>query len=148
MRKRPSIEGVKRLSLFALLPAALLFLPMTSCVQVARPDCILVFIDDMGWGDFSCFGNDKVVTENIDRLANEGIRFEQFYVNSPICSPSRNAFYGFEKHPDLAGQAGQWKFLCRYDGIAVELMIWKSTAESRITSQAIISILCRNLNVI
>ena len=45
----------------------------------------------MGWGDFSCFGNDEVETENIDRLAGEGLRFEQFYVNSPICSPSRVA---------------------------------------------------------
>ena len=56
-----------------------------------RPNIILVFIDDMGWEDFSCFGNQKVQTEHIDRLASEGIRFEQFYVNSPICSPSRTA---------------------------------------------------------
>jgi uncharacterized sulfatase len=56
-----------------------------------RPNIVLVFIDDMGWGDFSCFGNDAVITENFDRLAEEGIRFEQFYVNSPICSPSRVA---------------------------------------------------------
>ncbi len=52
---------------------------------------VLVFVDDMGWGDFSCFGNRAVETENVDRLAAEGIRFEQFYVNSPICSPSRVA---------------------------------------------------------
>lgn len=56
-----------------------------------RPNIILVFIDDMGWADFSCFGNKDAKTPNIDRLANEGIRFEQFYVNSPICSPSRVA---------------------------------------------------------
>ena len=55
------------------------------------PNVVLVFIDDMGWGDFSCFGNTDATTENIDRLADEGIRFEQFYVNSPICSPSRTA---------------------------------------------------------
>lgn len=59
--------------------------------STAQPNIILVFIDDMGWGDFSCFGNDEVETENIDRLASEGLRFEQFYVNSPICSPSRTA---------------------------------------------------------
>ena len=55
------------------------------------PNIILVFIDDMGWGDFSCFGNTKAKTPNIDRIASEGIRFHQFYVNSPICSPSRVA---------------------------------------------------------
>ena len=52
---------------------------------------ILVFIDDMGWADFSCFGNTEAATPNIDRMAAEGIAFEQFYVNSPICSPSRVA---------------------------------------------------------
>ena len=56
-----------------------------------RPNIVLVFIDDMGWGDFSCFGNTDASTPNIDRLAREGVRFEQFYVNSPICSPSRTA---------------------------------------------------------
>ena len=56
-----------------------------------RPNIVLVFIDDMGWGDFSCFGNKDASTPNIDRMAAEGIRFEQFYVNSPICSSSRTA---------------------------------------------------------
>ncbi|WP_146524667.1 sulfatase-like hydrolase/transferase [Novipirellula artificiosorum] len=56
-----------------------------------QPNIVLVFIDDMGWGDFSCFGNEDARTPNIDRLATEGVRFEQFYVNSPICSPSRTA---------------------------------------------------------
>lgn len=56
-----------------------------------HPNIVLVFIDDMGWGDFSCFGNKQASTPHIDNLAKEGIRFEQFYVNSPICSPSRVA---------------------------------------------------------
>lgn len=57
----------------------------------SRPNIVLVFIDDMGWGDFSCFGNEHAQTPHIDRMAEEGVRFEQFYVNSPICSPSRTA---------------------------------------------------------
>ncbi|TWT33746.1 Arylsulfatase [Posidoniimonas corsicana] len=59
-----------------------------------RPNLLLVFIDDMGWGDLSCFREDSApgpTTEHIDRLAAEGLRFTQFYVNSPICSPSRCA---------------------------------------------------------
>lgn len=56
-----------------------------------QPNIVMVFIDDMGWGDFSCFGNQAASTPNVDRLAKEGIRFTQFYVNSPICSPSRCA---------------------------------------------------------
>ena len=57
----------------------------------ARPNIVVVFIDDMGWGDFSCFGNTEAKTPHVDRLAAEGLRFSQFYVNSPICSPSRVA---------------------------------------------------------
>src|SRR6056297_2261359 len=56
-----------------------------------RPNLVVVFIDDMGWSDLSCFGGEVVETEAIDRLAAEGIRFTNFYVNSPICSPSRVA---------------------------------------------------------
>jgi len=72
-----------------------LFVYLTCLVQplsaVERPNIILVFIDDMGWGDFSCFGNTHAATPHIDGLAREGISFRQFYVNSPICSPSRVA---------------------------------------------------------
>lgn len=58
--------------------------------QTSRPNVIVVFIDDMGYSDFSCFGG-TVQTEHIDRLASEGLKFTNFYVNSPICSPSRVA---------------------------------------------------------
>lgn len=68
------------------------FLPLDAgSAERARPNFVMVFIDDMGWGDFSCFGNTQVKTEQVDRLASEGMRFEQFYVNSPLCSPSRTA---------------------------------------------------------
>ena len=56
-----------------------------------QPNIILIFIDDMGWADFSSFGNKDAQTPNFDQMASEGISFEQFYVNSPICSPSRVA---------------------------------------------------------
>ncbi|PAW59772.1 MAG: N-acetylgalactosamine-6-sulfatase, partial [Verrucomicrobiia bacterium Tous-C3TDCM] len=56
-----------------------------------KPNVIVVLVDDMGWSDLSCFGGKDVKTENIDRLASEGIKFQHFYVNSPICSPSRVA---------------------------------------------------------
>lgn len=69
------------------------WLSFALCAQAARrPNFVFVLIDDMGWGDFSCFGNQEAKTPNIDRLAAEGLRFSQFYVNSPICSPSRCAF--------------------------------------------------------
>jgi uncharacterized sulfatase len=74
--------------LLCLLASALLL----GAAEPTKPNIVFVLIDDMGWGDFSCFGNQEVKTPNIDRLAAEGLRFEQFYVNSPICSPSRCAF--------------------------------------------------------
>ena len=69
----------------------LLTFALITPLHAAPPNIVVVFIDDMGWGDFSCFGNQAAKTPHIDRMAKEGMRFEQFYVNSPICSPSRVA---------------------------------------------------------
>jgi len=78
-----------------LLVVALLLLCMSNTnrlhAQAEKTNFIVVLIDDMGWSDLSCFGNQAVETRNIDRLAKEGIRFTNFYVNAPICSPSRTA---------------------------------------------------------
>jgi arylsulfatase A-like enzyme len=68
-----------------------LSLTLSSALTAAPVNVVMVFIDDMGWGDFSCFGNRDAKTPNVDSIAAEGMRFEQFYVNAPICSPSRCA---------------------------------------------------------
>ncbi|MCA9268840.1 MAG: sulfatase-like hydrolase/transferase [Planctomycetales bacterium] len=60
--------------------------------RVKRPNIVFVLVDDMGYGDLSCTGNKDVATPQMDRLAQDGVRLTQFYVNSPICSPSRVAF--------------------------------------------------------
>lgn len=56
-----------------------------------KPNFLFVLIDDMGYRDFSCFGGTRTTTPAIDQLAREGMKFEQFYVSAPICSPSRVA---------------------------------------------------------
>ena len=56
-----------------------------------HPNIVMILIDDMGYSDLGCFGGTMAPTPNIDRLAKEGIQFRSFYVNSPICSPSRTA---------------------------------------------------------
>ncbi len=76
---------------FLMLKKLLCLLAVCPLLSAAPPNIVMIFIDDMGWGDFSCFGNKDAQTPNIDRIAAEGIRFEQFHVNSPICSPSRCA---------------------------------------------------------
>ena len=48
-----------------------------------RPNFLFVLIDDMGYGDLSCYGGARVRTPSIDGLAREGLRFTQFYVNAP-----------------------------------------------------------------
>ncbi len=53
------------------------------------PNFVFVYLDDMGYGDLGCYGGNRKNSPVIDRLAAEGIRFTQFYVNAPICSPSR-----------------------------------------------------------
>lgn len=57
----------------------------------SSPNLVLLFMDDLGIGDLSCYGNKRYKTPNIDRLAAEGIRFTDFYVPSPACTPSRAA---------------------------------------------------------
>jgi arylsulfatase A-like enzyme len=57
-----------------------------------KPNVIFILADDLGWGDLGCYGHPHIKTPNLDRLAREGMRFTQFYVNSAVCSPSRTAF--------------------------------------------------------
>lgn len=75
---------------FCILMSSLFFYGCQA-VQDQPANILFIFIDDMGYGDLGSYGNAEVHTPNIDQLASEGIRFHQFYVNSPICSPSRVA---------------------------------------------------------
>ncbi|QDH81051.1 sulfatase-like hydrolase/transferase [Echinicola soli] len=54
-----------------------------------KPNVIMIFIDDMGYGDLSAYGNCDITTPNMDRIGKEGVTLNRFYVGSPICSPSR-----------------------------------------------------------
>ncbi|MEE2825196.1 MAG: sulfatase [Planctomycetota bacterium] len=59
--------------------------------SVSRPNVLLLFVDDLGRYDLGCYGSDFYETPNIDRLANSGARFAQFYSAHPVCSPTRAA---------------------------------------------------------
>lgn len=76
--------------LLPLLPLTIIF-GCNSKMDKPKPNVAIILIDDMGFGDLSCYGDSVVKTPNIDRLAQQGVRFTNFYVNSPICSPSRVA---------------------------------------------------------
>jgi N-acetylgalactosamine-6-sulfatase len=62
-----------------------------STVKNKRPNFIFIFADDLGWGDLGCYGNSQIKTPNLDRLAQNGTLFTQFYVNGSVCSPSRTS---------------------------------------------------------
>jgi arylsulfatase A-like enzyme len=55
------------------------------------PNVILILADDLGWGDLGCYGQEKIRTPNIDRLAASGMRFTQAYAGNTVCAPSRSA---------------------------------------------------------
>jgi arylsulfatase A-like enzyme len=55
------------------------------------PNVVIIFTDDQGYGDLSCYGHPTIHTPHLDRLAAEGMKLTQFYVASPVCSPSRAA---------------------------------------------------------
>jgi arylsulfatase len=71
--------------------AAALFLLVCSASAVDLPNFIIIFIDDLGYGDIGPFGAQGYATPNIDRMAKEGRKFTRFYVSSPVCSASRSA---------------------------------------------------------
>lgn len=54
-----------------------------------KPNIIVIFADDVGWGDAGCYGATKVKTPNIDRLAREGQRFEDGHASAAVCTPTR-----------------------------------------------------------
>jgi arylsulfatase A-like enzyme len=58
---------------------------------LGRPNIILINCDDLGYGDPGCYGSETHSTPALDRLAAEGMRFTDFYMAAPICSPSRSA---------------------------------------------------------
>ena len=57
----------------------------------SKPNIIIFFTDDQGYGDLGCYGADKIKTPHIDQLAKEGIRFTDFYSVASVCTPSRAA---------------------------------------------------------
>jgi hypothetical protein len=59
--------------------------------ESAKPNVILVLVDDMGWMDLSCQGSDFYRTPNVDRLAKEGMSFTNGYAACAVCSPTRAA---------------------------------------------------------
>jgi arylsulfatase A-like enzyme len=63
--------------------------PAADVVEPPRPNILWIMADDLGYGDLGCYGQKRVRTPNIDRLASEGMRFTDCYAGSTVCAPSR-----------------------------------------------------------
>ena len=77
-------------------PLAALLLGAAACQPLAlraadTPNFIVIFCDDLGYGDLACFGHPSIRTPHLDRMAAEGMRFTEFYCAAPVCTPSRAA---------------------------------------------------------
>ena len=59
--------------------------------QKNKPNIIYIYADDLGYGELGCYGQQKIKTPSLDRLAKEGIRFTQHYTSAPVCAPARCA---------------------------------------------------------
>ena len=82
---RPKLLACGTLSVFSLLVAAIL----PAAEIPARPNILLILADDLGYRELGCFGQQKIRTPNLDRLAARGMRLTQHYSGNAVCAPSR-----------------------------------------------------------
>ena len=74
--------------LFALLAA---FMQINAVHAESKPNVVVIYADDLGYGDLACFGHPTIKTPHLDQMAEEGMKFTQFYSAAPVCTPSRAA---------------------------------------------------------
>ena len=78
--------------------------------SAAKPNIIVILVDDLGYSDLSSFGGKDIHTPSIDRLMKAGLRFNQFYSNCTVCTPTRASLLT-GRYPDMVGAPGvirQW----------------------------------------
>ena len=87
----------------------------------ASPNVVLILADDLGYGDLGCYGQERIRTPNIDRLAAEGMRFSQCYAGSTVCAPSRCALLTGKHtgHATIRGNSGKPEIPLTADEVTV-----------------------------
>jgi arylsulfatase A-like enzyme len=100
-------------SIFAGLAVVSAFTSGTNAVQAGekpaqKPNIVYILADDLGYGDLSCYGQQKFKTPNIDQLAQSGIRFMQHYAGCTVCAPSRSSLMTGQHtgHTPIRGNKG------------------------------------------
>jgi len=98
------------------LTAAGLSLMSCNVFKKEKPNIIYILADDLGYGELGCYGQDKIETPNIDKLAQNGIKFTQHYSGSPVSAPSRCVL--------LTGKHSGHAYIRGNDGMASRGDIW------------------------
>ncbi|MCC7375556.1 MAG: sulfatase [Verrucomicrobiales bacterium] len=83
--------GVRRRLAAALIGLCLGFAVIAQAANPSRPNIVIIYADDLGYGDLGCYGHPTIRTPNLDRMAAEGMRFTEFYSAAEVCTPSRAA---------------------------------------------------------
>ncbi len=83
------IKHIRKLFVISLILVSLLLFKLATGKEHDHPNIVLIFCDDLGYGDLGCYGSEIHRTPNIDQLADNGVRFTDFYVASSVCTPSR-----------------------------------------------------------
>ena len=78
--------------IIAIIALLLIACEINLLAQKNQPDIVFILADDLGYGDLASYGHRHIKTPHLDKLAEEGIKFTDFYSPSPLCSPSRAGF--------------------------------------------------------
>lgn len=79
------------------------------CMANEKPNIIFILADDLGYGDLACYGQQQILTPRLDQLAEQGMRFTQFYAGATVCAPSRSVLMTGQHtgHTWVRGNAGR-----------------------------------------
>ena len=102
-----------------------------SAATATKPNVVFILADDLGYGDLGCYGQERIRTPRLDRMAREGTRFTQVYSGATVCAPSRCVLMTGKHtgHARVRGNAGQGNPLAqslRYGDVTVARVLSES----------------------
>ena len=120
---------------------AVLLLCSAAALAADRPNILIILADDLGYGDLSSYGGKDIQTPNVDGIGTRGMRFDNFYANCPVCSPTRASLLS-GRYPAMAGVPGvirthatnNWGYL-RQDARLLPLLLKKEGYHSALVGK-------------